>query len=58
MHKTVFPIFPKEFLGMVVLPFLMAMANIGGITGGGLTVPLLITFWGFGMKEAIAISGF
>lgn len=43
---------------MMVLPFLMAMANIGGITGGGLTVPLLITFWGFGMKEAIAISGF
>lgn len=43
---------------MIVLPSLMAMANIGGITGGGLTVPLLITFWGFGMKEAIAISGF
>ena len=36
----------------------MAMANIGGITGGGLTVPFLITFWGFDMKEAIAISGF
>ena len=43
---------------MLVLPSLMAMANIGGITGGGLTVPLLITFWGFGMKEAIALSGF
>jgi len=43
---------------MVVLPSLMAMANIGGITGGGLTVPLLITFWHFQMKEAIAISGF
>ncbi len=43
---------------MIVLPALMAMASIGGITGGGLTVPLLITFWTFGMKEAIAISGF
>lgn len=58
MHKSVFPIYPMEFLGMVVLPALMGMANVGGITGGGLTVPLLITFWGFGMKEAIAISGF
>ena len=58
MHKQIFPIYPKEFLGMIVLPSLMALANIGGITGGGLTVPLLITFWGFGMKEAIAISGF
>lgn len=43
---------------MLVLPTLLGMANVGGITGGGLTVPLIMTFWGFNTKEAIAISGF
>lgn len=31
---------------------------MGGIGGGGLTVPLLMTFWGFTTKESIAISSF
>jgi uncharacterized membrane protein YfcA len=31
---------------------------VGGIGGGGLTIPLLMSFWGFNTKESIAISGF
>jgi uncharacterized membrane protein YfcA len=32
------------------------MANVGGIGGGGLIIPFLMTFWGFDTKQAIAIS--
>ena len=58
MHKSIFPIYPIEFLGLVCLPILIGFANVGGIGGGGLTIPLLITFWGFNTKESIALSGF
>jgi len=57
VHKSIFPIHPIEFLGLIVLPILIGFANVGGIGGGGLTVPLLMTFWGFNTKESIAISG-
>ena len=32
------------------------MANVGGVGGGGLIIPFLMTFWGFTTKESIAIS--
>lgn len=56
-HKTVFPIYEAEFLGFLVLPALVGMANVGGIGGGGLTVPLVMICWGFTKKQSIAISG-
>jgi len=56
MHKDVFPIHYIEFIGTIVLPVLVGMANVGGIGGGGLVIPFLMTFWGFTTKEAIAIS--
>lgn len=55
-HKDIFPIFPLEFAGVIILPVLLGMANVGGIGGGGLIIPFLMTFWGFNTKEAIAIS--
>ena len=55
-HKDIFPIFPLEFAGVIILPVLLGMANVGGIGGGGLIIPFLMTFWGFDTKEAIAIS--
>jgi uncharacterized membrane protein YfcA len=58
VHKPIFPIYPIEFLGLLCLPILIGFANVGGIGGGGLTIPLLITFWGFNTKESIALSGF
>lgn len=57
MHKELFPIWPREFIGFIVLPALVGMANVGGIGGGGLTVPLVKICWGFLTKQAIAISG-
>lgn len=56
VHKEVFPIHWLEFIGTVVLPVLLGMANVGGIGGGGLIIPFLMTFWGFTTKESIAIS--
>ena len=36
----------------------MMLCTIGGIGGGGAVVPLLMSFFKFETKEAIAISGF
>jgi hypothetical protein len=49
-HKDIFPIYPREFIGVVLLPVLLGMANVGGIGGGGLIIPFLMTFWGFDTK--------
>lgn len=44
-------------MGFLILPALVGMANVGGIGGGGLTVPLVMICWGFTKKQSIAISG-
>ena len=49
-HKPVFPIYLAEFVGFLVLPALVGVANVGGIGGGGLTVPLVMICWGFTKK--------
>lgn len=56
-HKPVFPMFIEEFWGLFVLSALVGMANVGGIGGGGITVPLVAICWGFSTREAIALSG-
>ena len=43
---------------MLVLTVLIALANVGGIGGGGLIIPIIMAFFSFSTKEAIAISGF
>lgn len=45
-----------EFLGLIVLPMMVGFANVAGIGGGGLTIPLLLLFWGFNTKESISLS--
>ena len=35
---------------------MLGLANIGGIGGGGLVIPLAIGCWGFSTPEAVAIS--
>jgi len=37
---------------------LLALANVGGVGGGGLIIPIMMAFFDFTTKEAIAISGF
>jgi uncharacterized membrane protein YfcA len=49
--------FAIEFIGVFVLSALIGMANVGGIGGGGITVPLVAICWGFTTKQSIAISG-
>ena len=41
-----------------MLPILLALANVGGIGGGGLIIPITMALFQFTTKEAIAISGF
>lgn len=36
----------------------MALSTIAGIGGGGVVTPMLMSFFYFGTKKAIAISGF
>ena len=57
-HKGVFPVYEKEFAGIIVLTFLIALANVSGIGGGGLIIPISMALFTFTTKEAIAISGF
>ncbi len=49
--------FASEFTGIFVLSALIGMANVGGVGGGGMTVPLVSICWGFQTKNSIAISG-
>ena len=57
-HKTIFPIYFSEFIGVFVIAVFLALANVGGIGGGGLIIPITMAFFRFTTKEAIAISGF
>lgn len=58
LHKNLFPMYPMEIVGIVVLSILMMLCTVAGIGGGGVTVPLLSVFFSFEFKEATAISGF
>ena len=40
------------------MPILLALANVGGIGGGGVIIPITMACFEFTTKEAIAISGF
>ena len=55
-HKTVLPMLPIEVWGLLVLGLLLGFANIGGIGGGGLIIPLSMAMFGFTTKNAVAIS--
>ena len=37
---------------------LLALANVGGVGGGGLIIPIMMALFTFTTKEAIALSGF
>lgn len=39
------------------MPALVGLANVAGIGGGGITVPIVMICWGFSTKESVAISG-
>ena len=39
--------YSTEFFGLLILSALIGMANVGGIGGGGITVPVVAICWGF-----------
>ena len=49
---------PQEIVGSFVFAFVMLLSNVGGIGGGGVAIPLVMVFFNFSMKPAIAISSF
>ena len=57
-HKSLFPPKPLEVMGWFVLSLAIALCNIGGIGGGLMSVPILIAFFHFETKKAVAISSF
>ena len=42
----------------MIIPIVLALANVGGVGGGGLVIPIIMALFMFTTKEAIAISGF
>lgn len=55
-HKPIWPLAPIEWVGLVCMTLLLALANIGGIGGGGIIIPICIAMYGFGTRQAIALS--
>ena len=55
-HKNIFPFLTEEIAGIIILPILLGISNIGGIGGGGLIIPVSIALFGFSTREAIAVS--
>ena len=49
---------PQEIVGSFVFALIMLLSNVGGIGGGGVAIPLVMVFFNFTMKPAIAISSF
>jgi uncharacterized membrane protein YfcA len=47
-----------EIVGLIVFCLFMALANVAGVGGGGVAIPLIMAFFHFKTKEAIAISSF
>jgi len=48
----------QEIAGSFVFALVMLLSNVGGIGGGGVAIPLVMVFFNFSMKPAIAISSF
>lgn len=48
----------QEVVGSFVFALVMLLSNVGGIGGGGVAIPLVMVFFNFSMKPAIAISSF
>ena len=57
-HKAVFPPEGLEIAGIFVFGFIMALCTVAGIGGGGIANSMLIYFFKFETKPAVAISSF
>ena len=57
-HKELWPMKTMEFWGMVVCFFVLWVANMGGVGGAGMLVPIIVLFFKFDFKNSIALSNF
>ena len=57
-HKKVFPPTWLEVAGLVTFSLVMALCVVAGIGGGGIAVSLIIAFFHFTTKPAVALSSF
>jgi uncharacterized membrane protein YfcA len=57
-HKDLFPMKERELWGMIVVFGCLWLANMGGVGGGGMVVPIAMLFFKFDAKNAIALSNF
>lgn len=48
----------SEFWGFIAVFWILWIANMGGVGGAGMLVPVVITFFKFDPKNAIALSNF
>lgn len=51
-----FPIYPREFIGVVALVLSIALCNAAGIGGGEIIVAVLIVFFEFSTKSSAVLS--
>ena len=58
VHKELWPLKPMEFWGFVVVFGTLWVANMGGVGGAGMLVPILVLFMKFDARNAIALSNF
>ena len=55
MHKDLFPAVPLEIVGYVLFPIMFAIASVGGVGGGIILLPMMIAFFHFPAKDAVAV---
>ena len=54
-HKAVFPILPLEIEGTFVMIVLLTLAVLSGVGGGGIVVPMLMSYFMIGMKDLVRV---
>lgn len=55
-HKKFFPLQTQEIIGGIILLILCLLASIAGVGGGSFIVPIMLLFFNFSTKEAVAFS--
>ena len=55
IHKDIFPLSFREILGGALIMVLSGFANSGGIGGGSILTPVLLTVYGYTANKAIMI---
>ena len=56
VHKPLFKIDKQEIGGYIVVIFAIFWAHIGGLSGGGILVPVILIMFRFPMKQAVIQS--